>query len=131
MKKLSIKRTKQLFAFNQTVNLFLDGKFCGKLQNGDKLSLNVFKENSRLEARSCFGTKAVVFDSLEKTPKDITIQFGVSDLNFLLTIALFITMATVIIGLIWYANINFSVFILLVSSFFIIRNRKQLQIIKR
>lgn len=131
MKKLIIKRTKQLFAFNQTVNLFLDGKFCGKLHNGDKLSLDIVKENSKLVAKSCFGTKAVVLEKSDKTPKDITIQFGVSDLNFLLTIALFIALATVIIGLNWYANVNFSVFIMLVSSFFIIRNRKQLQIIKR
>ncbi|MEL7145606.1 MAG: hypothetical protein AAFO69_04500 [Bacteroidota bacterium] len=128
---MSIKRTKQLFAFNQTVSLFLDGKFCGKLQNGDILSLNIVKENSRLEAKSCFGTKAVVLDRADKTPKDITIQFGVSDLYFLLTIALFIAVATVIIGLNWYANVNFSVFLMLVSSFLIIRNRKQLQIIKR
>jgi len=131
MKTLNIKRTKQLFAFNQTVSLFLDGKFCGKLMNGDKLALNIKKYHSRLEAKSCFGSEAIVFDDLDNAPKSITIQFGVSDLFFVLTVALFIALATLIIGLIWYANVNFSLFILVISSFFIIRNRKKLRIIKK
>ncbi len=131
MKTLNIKRTKQLFAFNQTINLFLDGQFCGKLMNGDNLALDIKSDDAKLEAKSCFGSEAIVIEAKDLAPKNITIQFGISDLYFVLTIALFIALGTTIIGLIWYANINFSLFILIVSSFFIIRNRKQLRIIKK
>ncbi|MEL6561553.1 MAG: hypothetical protein AAFQ94_25415 [Bacteroidota bacterium] len=131
MKTLNIKRTRQLFAFNQTINLFLDGKFCGKLMNGDNLSLNIKSDQSKLEAKSCFGSQAIVIDAKDMTPKNIIIQFGISDLFFVLTVALFIALGTTVIGLIWYVNINFSLFILLFTSFFIIRNRKQLRIIKK
>ena len=99
--------------------------------NGDKLSLNIKNDQSKLEAKSCFGSQAVVLDPDDVIPKDIIVQFGVSDLFFVLTIALFIALGTTVIGLIWYANINFSFFILLFTSFFIIRNRKQLRIIKK
>lgn len=131
MKTLNIKRTKQILAFNQTINLFLDGKFCGKLMNGDKLAIDIRNNHSRLEAKSCFGSEAVVFDENDQTTNNITIQFGKSDLYFVFIISLFIIFGTTIIGLIWYANINFSFFMLIVSSFFIIRNRKQLRIIKK
>ncbi len=131
MKTLNIKRTKQLFAFNQYVNLFLDGKFCGKLGNGDKLSLNIDVKNARLEAKSCFGDKSILIERDDVSLSSITIQFGVSDLLFLLSMLLFIVVATMILGTIGYVNINFSAFIFLFSAFFIIRNRKQLHIIKK
>ena len=131
MKTLNIKRTRQLFAFNQTINLFLDGKFCGKLMNVDNLSLNIKSEQSKLEAKCCFGSQAIVIVAKDMTPKNIIIQFGISDLFFVLTVALFIALGTTVIGLIWYVNINFSLFILLFTSFFIIRTRKQLRIIKK
>ncbi|MGB3463851.1 MAG: hypothetical protein WBA74_01215 [Cyclobacteriaceae bacterium] len=131
MKILNIKRTRQLFAFNQTVTLFLDGEICGKLTNGDKLALKIKNETSKLVAKSCFGSEEVVLDSSESTPSDITVQFGTTDLIFLVFIALFIALATAILGLLWHADMNFSAFIFIVSSFFIIRNRKQLRIIKK
>lgn len=99
--------------------------------NGDKLSLNIKNEQSKLEAKSCFGSQAIIIDNKEITPKSIIIQFGISDLFFVLTVALFIALGTTVIGLIWYVNVNFSLFILLFTSFFIIRNRKQLRIIKK
>lgn len=84
-----------------------------------------------MEAKSCFGSKAIVIDHSEVTPNNITISFGTSDLRFVMIIALFIGMATATLWLLRRADLDFSAFILIVSSFFIIRNRKQLRIIKK
>lgn len=130
MKTFNIQRTRQLFAFNQYVSLFLDGKFCGKLGNGDHLTIDVNQNNAKLEAKSCFGNKSLSLNKDDFSFEKITVKFGVSDLLFLLTMLFFIVLASVIIGLIWYVNINFSAFIFLFSAFFIIRNRKQLHLIK-
>ncbi|MBU0695799.1 MAG: hypothetical protein KKE39_04650 [Bacteroidetes bacterium] len=128
MERLIIKRNKQFFAFNQIVTLTINDEHVFRLGNGEEVEIDVDEKPLKIIAESCFGNDNLLIHENHLKENKIFIRFKKTNKELLFTVSLRLILTSILIYVNFMYDLNFTVLILMLPLFFILKNKEQLEL---
>lgn len=130
IRTIILQRKKQLYAFNQLVNITFDNTKVFRLGNGEKIEFEVASSNHHIKATSCFGDSEMDLNLNLENIKKIEVSFKMSKSEKLKRIIFIICTLILTILSSTYQNLNYALIIFLPIALLIFRNKNHLSIKK-
>lgn len=125
-----LQRKKQLFAFNQIINVVIDDTKSFSLGNGEFVEFKLDAKQHFIKASSCLGEEEIFLNLYEEEIKKIEVSFQMSKREKLVRFTFIIVSLVLTILSIVFSKYGSSICIFLPILFIITRNKNKLSIKK-